>query len=204
MTRWWPLLPLLLAVLLTAAVDADARGRCDRHLRGAHVRTPEVVVFTRGEAEEGRRFYACRRGGGKPIFLGTDLPDDDFYGSDSTVRRVRAAGTYVSVLLTEGAASATGCAKYAGDPCPPIRRTLRVVDTRTRARTDVPVEGLVDRVALSDAGAIAWLAPGVLHASDLKAPPREIDRGAIAALRFTGRTLHWTRDGAPQSAELSG
>jgi hypothetical protein len=203
MTRWWPLIPLLMAVLLTAVSDASARGRCDQHLRGAELRTGKVVVFTRGGGEDGRRFYACRRSGGKAIPLGTDLPDDDVYGSNSIIRRVRTAGTYVSVLITEGVASATACSKYAGDPCPPIRRFFRVVDTRSRTRTDVPVEGLVTGVVLSPAGPVAWLqTDGMLFASDLGAAPRAIDRGAIASLRFSGRTLSWTRDGAQQSLTL--
>ena len=143
MTRWWPLLAVLAAVLLTTLSDAWAEGHCDRHLRDAVLRTPKVLVFTRpSQVEDGaRRFYACRRHGDPAIFIALDLPDDDFYGSDSVVWRVRARGTTVSVMITENAASRSACTKYVGENCPVVRVYRRVVDTRTRTITDFPVSG---------------------------------------------------------------
>jgi hypothetical protein len=136
MTRWWPLLVIVAAVALTAASADAATGRCDAHRRGVVLRTSKVIVFTKRGEEGARRFYACRRHRGRAIFVGLDLPDDGYYGSDSTVRRVRAKGFIVSVRITEGAASATACSKYAGYDCPPVRVFRRVVDTRTGVVTN--------------------------------------------------------------------
>ncbi len=207
MSRWWPLIAVLAAVVLTAAMsEAEARGRCDAHLRGAKHKTSRLLVFTRPIAsseEGGRRFYACRRAGGRAIRIGEDLPSDGIYGSDSTVERLRVAGDHVSVLMTEGAASASACTKYSGDPCPSTRTFLRVIDTRARTRMDLPTSGIVNAVALAGAGAIAWRERGdVLYASDLRSPAREVDRGRVTAVRFDGHTLSWTRDGEPRSLRL--
>jgi hypothetical protein len=208
-----------LAGTLAAAPAATATspaskpaGSCARHAPGALLATKAVVVFARPTAErDGRRVYACRRPGGTATLVGLDLADEELYGSDSIVSDVRAAGIYVSAQITRGRASLSQCSKYTPGPdCPRPSTAVRVVDTRSGRAGELPATGEVGAVALSPAGAVAWTQSGVLVGTGL-APfgrhrlagaPRELDRGAITGLRFTGTTLLWRSAGVPHRQDL--
>lgn len=201
------------AAAVPAADGAAAGGRCTAHAYGSLALTPSVVVFAGPQDDAGAsRIYACRKPAGAPVLLGIDEPDDGQYGSDSVVGRITVAGTWVAAELDRGAASASMCSKVMpGDPvCPRATTSLRVVDTRTRRATEVAT-GTVDALALSTAGAVAWLAGDTLRGTALRprgrraltAAPAELDRGAITKLRFErGRLLRWRSGGAPRSASL--
>ena len=197
---------------------------CDAHRHGAALVTRYVAVYgSRIALPATTMFYACLRPAGSRVALGIDELGS-VYGSDATTGAFRAAGTYVAAQSSTGELSLAVCARYSSTRlCTPAQHWLTVVDTKTRRQAHVPiyaslpVPALVPfpaTVALSPQGALAWLQSSTVGAtvskrlqlwatalqpggrSRLAATPAMIDTGSIdpASVRFSGRTLHWTRD----------
>jgi hypothetical protein len=204
---------------------AKAKLACEARVRGAALASTQVVVFHRysGTSPSGERattYLACLRPRGAGVALGYSWPDDGYYGSDATLARFRASGTYVAAEGSSGEASSTVCSKYQQSSCPTPHYWISVVDARSRRHADISVPGYgnASAVVLSPAGAVAWLESTGTSGYTLKATtlrprgrsgfataPQQIDAGQIArrSVRFAGLTLSWVRDGVAHSQTLS-
>jgi hypothetical protein len=221
----------IVALSVAGSTLAVAHGRrtpkpaCDSHRRGAELVTRQVIVYGRhsGSAPSGdpaTTHYVCLRPRGASLQLGVSWPDDGVYGSDATLSTFRAAGTYVTALATSGEAALAVCSKYQpAGPCPEASLRISVVDARTmrHARISIPWATASRVVAVSPAGAVAWLEYAAANAYTLKATPlrprgrsglavspQQVDSGQIdrTSVRFDGRTLTWTRDGLSHSQRI--
>jgi hypothetical protein len=216
---------LAVAMLAVTSGSATARpvGACNAHRAHATSVTPKVIVYSkllRGYDSYGGRdtvYYACARPAGKPITIGTTSSSDGEYPGNYAVSKLQVGGSYAAALVSSGYADAAACAKYGGTNCGnSIHVSVRVVDARARRWLERPTSGAT-ALAVSPAGALAWVQPlGSRGSSQLEAivlrrggPGRLaggqqlLDTGAIgASLRFSGLTLSWTNSGQPKSRRL--
>ena len=205
---------IALAALAAAPALARPLGACNAHRSHAARVTPKVIVYAKqlrgyGYGGTDTVYYACARPAGKPIAIGTSSSGDGEYPGNYAVSNLRVAGTYAAAFVSSGYADAAACAKY--DPTNPncgasIHVSVKAVDARARRWRQTPIPG-ASALAVSAAGAIAWVQPGssqgtsqleaiVLH----RGPPGRlagamqlVDTGAIgSSLRFSGLTLSWT------------
>ncbi len=195
-------------------VPVTPRPQCDAHLPGAALMTSDVLVFA-VYTPAATTYFGCVRPGGKPSSLGQDQPGNAEYGSNATTGDFGAAGTYLAAQSSSGLAAVATCTKYMPPPaCPTGSFWIRVLDASSGRYLDLSTPTPVAAVTLSPGGAVAWLQPGpatgqsTLLATALRpsgqalaGAPQRLDSGAIdpGSLRFDGLTLHWTKDGQPNS-----
>ena len=214
------------AAAVPAAADpgADGPSRCDAHR--SYRRTQTVLVFRTGPADH-RTYSACARPAGRPVSLASTTSAD-------RLASLTIAGHYVAVVDRRRTVVATAppCDKNSiGQPCcdPSPQQSCRevrvedvvgIADTRRRTRLDSAGQGPpVRSLALSPAGAAAWLVPApgaapsdsvlIAVAVDPRArpgltgcpyeDPRELDRGAITAVGVSRHRVRWSSAGRSRS-----
>lgn len=214
----WLLTACTVAILGAVPADGARKGRCDRHARGAELRTGQALVFRRWIDEDiSSRLYACVRPSGTARLLARVEEDDDLYGSDAFFASLRLGGRYAAGEFVTGAASASQCSKYGGDPCPTIEHRVRILEIAGGRRLDVPTTYLVAPVLVSRDGVVVWVTGSSTDAhlvatatraapqpGRLVASPAELDHGVDAAsVRLSGRTVTWTHGGENRSAVVA-
>jgi hypothetical protein len=214
-----------------AAASGPALARAPKHARcsaaGHHLirATAKVIVFERltnkedgeGGFEDG--VYACARPSGASHLLGYDDIEgqDGEYGPDSSLISVKIAGRFVVAQFVTGADEAAACSKYNGQgppPCPEPTTTIRVAAADSGRGASIAlltVDGNKATVAISAAGALAWIDGGLwathltpsgthgLSHQPTKLDPGPIDPGSLAA---NGLTLSWVSAGTSHSTTL--
>jgi hypothetical protein len=177
-------------------------------------------------------YYACLRPSGRSLELGTDelgalYGSDATTGGFAAAGTYAAAQSSAGVADLAICARYHSSTRL----CSAAHYWLSVADTATGRRARLPiyarlaVPALVPfpvTLALSPDGALAWLQNAVVGETAtgmlqlwatalaprsrfaLEAAPSMIDSGSIAraSVRFQGRVLEWTRDGAPHSKTL--
>jgi hypothetical protein len=200
-------------------------GACNAHRQHIAFKTSQVTVYTKlGGFDESdgplTTYYACLRPGGKSIAVGQTAGPDGEYPGNEALSDLHVAGTYVADLYSTGYASAAACAKYEGATDPEcaqqITFSINGADVKRRRGFQIDLPGGISALAVSPAGALAWLEPtttssgATLQAMVLRrggpghltGTVRTLDTGAIASLRFSGRTLSWSNTGVPKSQTL--
>lgn len=204
------------------AMPSTRVGSCDLHRKHAAAVTTRVIVYGQRSGRDNWEgdvtiYYACVRPSGKPVAVGRTAGSDGEYPPNETMSSPRVAGTFVANSAGRGFASASWCTKYFDTDCERfIKRWVEVVDAKTRRLLRVPVAEQASSVAVSPAGAVAWvlgsgspapvLQAMVLHygrPGQLTGTTQALDSGAICqSLRFTGLTLQWTNSGQAKSQTL--
>jgi hypothetical protein len=170
-------------------------------------------------------YYACLRPKGRPVAIGQNATSGAEYPANVETQDLRIAGTFVTDQSAAGFASAAACAKY--DPGPEcngiVKYWLEIANVGARRTVKVPVSGPVSSLALSPAGAAAWVvstpasspssSPSaalyaiVVHPAgrdSLRGTLAVIDRGQeITSVSFDGSTLHWSNGAQPESQRIS-
>jgi len=215
---------VILAGLLAAPASVSARADAARAKRCAHRKhakrvTSKVIVYGRPSGLDDysggylTTYYACLRPRGRRVAVGQSSTGGEYPGNYGMFQ-LHVAGAFVADLSATGFADAAACSKYDGSPnCSQfISWWLEVANARSRRTIQISLAGSVRPLAVSAAGAVAWVdqSSGALHAMVLHPAGRDgftgqaetLDNGAIAALRFTGLTLHWTNAGQAKSQTL--
>ena len=183
-----PLLALL--VLLAAAPAAEAR-RAPCSKGGDTLAATEVLRVY----ESAGKLRACVRSTRRRTVLARAF--DDRYVTSAHYAFATAAGPYVA-----WAESYTDVSCKAA--CPPdysptrVWITVRHVPARTERQADA---FLPTDVAVTRAGAVAWIDSGAVHALDA-AGERELDRGLVDALEASATRVSWSNEGALRVAAL--
>jgi len=106
-------------------------------------------------------YYACLRPDGRPVAIGQSATSGGEYPGNVEMQDLRIAGSFVTDESAAGFASAAGCSKY--EPAPKcnniVKYWVEIADVATRRTVKVFVSGPVSSLALSPAGAAAWVAP---------------------------------------------
>jgi hypothetical protein len=201
-------------------------GACNAHRKHATRKTSQVIVYGKRKGFDMydgalTTYYTCARPRGKSIVIGQSSTSDGEYPANEVMSDLRVAGSYVADLYTTGYADAAACSKYEGSDDPTcmnqIRYSINGANAKSRRGFEIDLPVGPTAIALSSAGAIAWLTPtssssGVtLQAmvlrrgspGHLSGTVRTLDTGAIGSLRFNGSTLSWTNAGTPKSQPLS-
>jgi hypothetical protein len=198
--------------------DAARAKRCNAHRRHAKRVTPKVIVYGRpsGFDDYGgpvTKYYACLRPRGRSVAVGRSSIGGEYPGNYAMLE-LRVAGAFVANLSGSGFADETACDKYHGSPdCSQfVSWWLEVANARSRRTIQISLPGAARPLAVSAASAAAWVdrSSGTLHAMVLHpvgglgftGQAETLDTGAIASLRFTGLTLHWTNAGQAKSQAL--
>jgi hypothetical protein len=218
------------AVAASASQKHSGRGRsvgaCGaRHKNAVAVGTQAIVYATRGGSGSGAgsltTYFACTPPAGKPVAVGQSEEGEEYPG-ELSFSNVRIAGTYVAGLSGSGFGSASACSKYAtGAHCEEeVKWRVQVANVKTRGQLRVSAgvteAGKPTAVAVSSAGALAWVQPvssttAMVRALVLHGGPRgrltgtvqTLETGAIGkSLQFSGLTLRWTSSGQPKSQAL--
>ena len=227
------LVPAALTVAaLLANAGAPAQARTSKHPRcsaaGHHLirATAKVVVYERltnkGDSSDGFEdgVYACSRPSGRSHLIGYDdvQGNDSEYGPDSALVSIKIAGRFVVAQFVTGIDEASACSKYNGagpPPCPTPATTIRVMAADSGRAAAIPlktVDGEVAAVAISSAGALAWVDGGLwathlqpAGAHGLSHQPTMLDPGPIdpKSLQASGLTLSWVSGGQTHSTALT-
>jgi hypothetical protein len=165
-------------------------------------------------------YYACLRPAGKPIEVGQSAAGGGEYPGSESVADLRIAGTFVADSSAVGFASEAACGK-SGEPATTCAKAVtwwvEVVNAKTRRRLHASAGDGATAVAVSAAGAVAWVqatgsSDSLLLAMLLRAGGRgqltgteqTLDTGLIGqSLQFTGLMLRWTNSGQLKSQTLS-
>jgi hypothetical protein len=156
-------------------------------------------------------YYACLRPNGKPVAVGQSSTAGEYPGNYA-MYELRVSGRFVADLSGSGFAVAAACGKYAGTNCEQsVSWWLEAVDTKSRRSLHLSLSNGFRGLAVSSAGAAAWIAIGgtstetlqaiVLHPAgrrQLRGTVETLDTGAtgtLRSLRFTGLTLQWNSAG---------
>lgn len=221
-----------LCALLSSPALARSRhhhtrlGACNAHRKHATRKTSQVIVYARRGGFDQyagalTTYYTCARPRGKSIAIGQTSTSDGEYPANEVMSELRVAGSYVADVYSTGYADAAACAKYEGVDDPAcanqVRYSITGADAKRRRgfQIDLPVGPTA--IAVSSAGALAWLTPTtsssgvtlqatVLRRSGsghLSGTVQTLDTGAIGSLRFDGLMLSWTNAGTPKSQPLS-
>jgi hypothetical protein len=170
-------------------------------------------------------YYACLRPSGRPVAIGQTAASGAEYPTNVVTQDLRVAGTFVTDESAAGFASEAACGKY--DPGPDcngiVKYWVEIADVATRRTLKVPVSGPVSSLALSPAGAAAWVvstpasspssSPSatlyaiVLHPAgrgSLRGNVAVIDHGQeITSVSFAGSVLGWSSGGQSKSQRIS-
>lgn len=200
-------------------------GACNAHRRHAIKRTSKVIVYGKSTGTDEysggplRTFYACLRPAGKSTAVGQNAGGGGEYPGNEAMSELSVAGTYVADVSSSGWGSAAACSKYEGnDPIcnQQITWWIETVQASTRRRLKIDLSDGADALALSSAGAVAWLEPTTTSSGEvlqamvlrrggpghLSGSVQTLDTGAIGSLRFNGLTLTWTNAGMGKSQTL--
>jgi hypothetical protein len=220
-----------LAALL-ATSGAAAHAPTPKHPRcsaaGGHLIrvTAKVVVYERltnrqdgdGSHEDG--VYACSRPSGRSYLLGYDDVEGQSseYGPETSLVAVKIAGRFVVAQFVTGADEAAACSKYNGPgppPCPEPTTTIHIAAADSGRAASIALrtaDGAAAIVAISSAGALAWV-DGGLFATHLEASgarslthrPTMLDPGPVdsGSLTASGLNVSWVSGGTSHSSALS-
>jgi hypothetical protein len=200
-------------------------GACNAHRKHVTRKTSKVIVYTKQggmDQYDGplTTYYACMRPGGKSIAVGQTAGPDGEYPGNEALSDLTVTGTYVADLDTAGYASAAGCSKFEGPSDPEcaqqITYSINGADVKRRRGLQIDLPGGISALAVSPAGAVAWLGPTTTSSGvtlqamvlDPGAPghltgtAQTLDTGAIGSLRFKGLTLSWSNTGVAKSQTL--
>ena len=210
---------------------APASASCTPKHEGVTSKSPRVIVYGQDsgiDPDSGGQlttYYACLRPNGRPVAIGQSAESGGEYPPNVETEDFRIAGTFVTDQSADGFASAAACAKY--DPGPAcnaiVKYWVKIADVAARRTVKVPVSGTVSRLALSPAGAAAWVlstsasspssSPSstlyaiVVHPAgrgSLSGKPAVIDRGQeITSVSFAGSTLRWSNRGQTKRRTIS-
>lgn len=213
------------AVARPSAVTAVAASCTPRH-RDVAANDSQLIVYgqyTGIDPYSGgalTTYYACLRPDGRPVAIGQTAASGGEYPGNFAIQDLRIAGTFVTDESAAGFASAAACGKY--DPGPECNNIVsywvQIADVAARRTAKVALSGPVNTLALSPAGAAAWVvttpAPSpssspssalyaiVVHPKDrrgLSGHVAVIDRGQdITSVSFAGSTLRWSNGGQPK------
>ena len=193
--------------------------------------TPRVIVYAQPTGVDPysggmlTTYYACLRPKGRSVAIGHSATSGGEYPPNVEINDLRIAGTFITDESASGFASAAGCSKYdPGSACQNIvKYWVEIANVATRRTMKVFVPGPVSSLALSRAGAAAWVvstpASGssgsssstlyaiAVHAAghrSLSGQSVMVDSGqAISSVSFAGSTLRWSNDGQPKSRTIS-
>jgi hypothetical protein len=216
--------------LAASASPHSGRGSaaCSAHRKHAVAVGPQIIVYAkRGGSRNGAgaltTYYACMPPAGEPVAVGQSEEGEEYPG-EMSFSDIRIAGTYVVHLSGSGFGEASACGKYEGaNPrCEEdVKWWVQVTNVKTRsglrAAAGVTQAGKPNAVAVSSAGAVAWVQPVSSTTATLRAvvlrggPPgrltgavQTLEAGAIGeSLQFSGLNLNWTSSGQPKSQALS-
>jgi len=170
-------------------------------------------------------YYACLRPRGRPVAIGQRAASGAEYPPNVEMQDLRIAGTFATDESAAGFASAAACGKY--DPGPKcntiVKYWVEIANVAARRTIKVPLSGPVSMLALSPAGAAAWVvstpasspsgaSTSTLYAiavhpvghGSLSGIPAVIDTGpTITSVSFGGSTLRWNNGGHPKSRKIS-
>ena len=162
---------------------------------------------------------------GRPVAIGQSAGGGGEYPPNVETHHLRIAGTFVTDESADGFASAAACGKY--DPGPEcntiVEYWVEIANVAARRTLKVPVPGPVSSLALSPAGAAAWVvstpasSPSssssaalyaiVVHLAgrgSLRGKLAMIDRGQhITSVSFAGSTLRWSNGAQPKRQKIS-
>jgi hypothetical protein len=206
---------------------ATAVGSCSPSHQRVTEKTRRVIVYgqpTGIDAYSGgslTTYYACLRPNGRPLAIGQSATSGGEYPGNVEMQSLRIAGTFITDESAAGFASAAGCIKYEpASKCENIvKYWVEIANVATRRTVKVFVSGPVSSLALSPAGAVAWVVSTpasasassststlyavVVHPSghgSLSGRPAVVDSGqTISSVSFAGSTLRWSNGGQPKS-----
>ncbi len=225
-----------LAVAVAPAVArlrpvAAAAASCTPKHNGLTAKNARVIVY--GEytgidaysGGESTTYYACLRANGRPVAIGQRVASGGEYPPNVEMQDLRIAGAFAADESADGFASAAACTKYdPGAECNTIvRYRVEIADVAARRTLKVPVSGPVSSLALSPAGAAAWVVTtppaspssspsSALYAiavhpaghGSLRGHVVVIDRGQeITSVSFAGSTLRWSDGAQPKTQTIS-
>ena len=155
-----------------------------------------------GEVEGIADWFVCDRETGKQTTVNSSFFSDPSYDDHDAVGVEAIAGHRVLLAITKGNGKQQ---RHPHDPGP-------LFDARAGAmvRTVTVGEWLRDRAVLADDGSFAWIseeepfvyAPQAVWLARPGADPIVLDRGTVAGLALSGRTLTWTIGGEARSYPL--
>ena len=225
--------------MAAAAVGAVARvhvasmavASCIPKDGGAVARTGRVDVYAQQTGIDPlsggqlTTFYACLRPTGRPVRIGQSAASGGEYPGNVEMKDLRISGAFLTDESADGFASLAACGKYdATSGCNGIvKYWVEIADVAKRRTVKVPVPGDVTSLAVSPAGAAAWvvstpagsssssssaaLYAAVVHTGRrgvLKAKSVLIDRGQrISSVSFSGSSLRWSNTGQPKQYTIS-
>jgi hypothetical protein len=204
---------------------------CTPKHKGVRAKNARVIVYgqyTGIDPDSGgplTTYYACLRPKGQPVAIGQSAASGGEYPPNVEMQDLRIAGTFVTDESADGFASAAACSKY--DPGPQcntiVKYWVKIANLAARRTVKIPLSGPVSSLALSPAGAAAWVistpAPSPSSASNstlyaivvhpagrgsLSGNLAVIDRGPeITSVSLAGSTLRWSNAGQPKSQTIS-
>ena len=187
-------------------------------------KSARVIVYGRdaGDPDSGgalTTYYACLRPKGRPVAIGQSAVSGGEYPGNVEMQDLRVAGTFVTDESAEGFASAAGCSKF--EPATVCNNVVKywveIANVAARRAVTVRLGGPVSSLALSPAGAAAWVestaaSSSTLYAIGVRPAGRAslsgsvtvIDSGqTITSVSFAGSTLRWSNGGQPKRQRLS-
>jgi hypothetical protein len=210
---------------------AAAAASCSPRLQGVTAKTGRVIVDAQPDGTDSysggslTAYYACLRPNGRPMWIGESETGSGEYPPNVEMQKLRIAGTFVTDESATGFASAAACSKY--EPASQCNNIVKwwvgIADVATRRRMKVFVSGPVSSLALSPAGAAAWVlstpasgssssTSSTLYAilvhpaghGSLSGRRVVVDSGqAISSVSFAGSTLRWSNGGHRKSRTIS-
>jgi hypothetical protein len=211
-----------------------AAASCSPRLQGVTAQTGRVIVDAQDDGIDSfsggslTAYYACLRPNGRPMWIGESETSGGEYPPNVEMQHLRIAGTFVADESAAGFASAAACSK--SEPASQCNNIVKwwvaIADVATRRRVKVFVSGPVSSLALSPAGAAAWVLPTpasgsssssssststlyaiVVHRAghdSLSGRRVVVDSGqAISSVSFAGSTLRWSNGGHRKSKTIS-
>jgi hypothetical protein len=168
--------------LAASASPHSGRGSsaCSARRKHAFAVGPQMIVYakrsgSRNGAGALTTYYACTPPAGKPVAVGQSEEGEEYPG-ELSFSDVRIAGTYVVDLSGSGFGEASACGKYEGaNPrCEEdVKWWVQVTNVKTRrglrAAAGVTQAGKPIAMAVSSAGAVAWVQPVSSTTATLKA-----------------------------------
>jgi hypothetical protein len=194
-------------------------------------KTGRVIVYAQPDGIDSysggslTAYDACLRPNGRAVAVGESETGSGQYPPNVEMESLRIAGTFVADQSGAGFASAAGCIQYEpASKCNNIvKYWVKIADVATRRTVKVFVSGPVSSLAVSPAGAAAWVLPTpaagssspssstlyaiVVHPAghgSLTGRPAVVDSGqAISSVSFAGSTLRWRSGGHRKSKTIS-
>ncbi len=210
---------------------AAVAGSCTPKYKGLTAKNARLIVYGQYTGIDpysggpATTYYACLRPKGRPVAIGQRVASGGEYPPNVEMQDLRIAGTFATDESADGFASAAACTKYdPGAECNTIvKYWVEIANVAARSTLKVPVSGPVSSLALSPAGAAAWVVttppstpsgcPSLaLYAiavhpggrGSLRGHVVVIDRGQeITSVSFAGSTLRWSNGAQPKTQSIS-